>query len=217
MQPRTGAAAPPFQVQTSVLAPPAAAVPRTPCARPGPPGPVGTGPLAPPMRPWQDGVGETGVSVAYTVLKCDAGPILAQRKVGRGPGPERAGLQAITFWPAWQLPTACQCPTTRQNEVCCAHATRCGMARWLWTRTSRRPSCWHTCSSRGQACCWRSCPKCSRAGGLSWPTRRTRPGRCTLQRWALVVCCCCGPGMFLRTSNLRAVRQLRASTLPEAP
>lgn len=28
-----------------------------------------------------DGVTESGVSVAYTVLKCDAGPVLAQKKV----------------------------------------------------------------------------------------------------------------------------------------
>jgi hypothetical protein len=37
--------------------------------------------LAPTHPPPQDGVPETGVSVAFTVLKCDAGPILAQQRV----------------------------------------------------------------------------------------------------------------------------------------
>ncbi len=32
----------------------------------------------------QDGVAETGVSVAYTVLACDAGPVLAQQRVRVG-------------------------------------------------------------------------------------------------------------------------------------
>ncbi|GLC48684.1 hypothetical protein PLESTB_000125500 [Pleodorina starrii] len=36
---------------------------------------------APVQRALQDGVTETGVSVAYTVLACDAGPVLAQEKV----------------------------------------------------------------------------------------------------------------------------------------
>jgi methionyl-tRNA formyltransferase len=33
----------------------------------------------------QEGVSETGVSVAFTVLKCDAGPVLAQQHVAVGP------------------------------------------------------------------------------------------------------------------------------------
>jgi methionyl-tRNA formyltransferase len=33
----------------------------------------------------QAGVAETGVSVAYTVLKCDAGPVLAQERVALDP------------------------------------------------------------------------------------------------------------------------------------
>jgi len=37
---------------------------------------------APVQRALCDGVAESGVSVAYTVLKCDAGPVLAQEKVG---------------------------------------------------------------------------------------------------------------------------------------
>ncbi|GLI63252.1 hypothetical protein VaNZ11_006151 [Volvox africanus] len=36
---------------------------------------------APVQRALEDGVTETGVSVAYTVLACDAGPVLAQRRV----------------------------------------------------------------------------------------------------------------------------------------
>jgi methionyl-tRNA formyltransferase len=36
---------------------------------------------APVQRAIQDGVTETGVSVAYTVLKCDAGPVLVQERV----------------------------------------------------------------------------------------------------------------------------------------
>lgn len=36
------------------------------------------------QRAVQDGVAETGVSVAYTVLKCDAGPVLAQDRVSVG-------------------------------------------------------------------------------------------------------------------------------------
>lgn len=30
---------------------------------------------------WQDGVAETGVTVAFTVLAMDAGPIIAQHRV----------------------------------------------------------------------------------------------------------------------------------------
>jgi formyltetrahydrofolate hydrolase len=37
---------------------------------------------APVQRALIGGVEETGVSVAYTVLRCDAGPVLAQEKVG---------------------------------------------------------------------------------------------------------------------------------------
>lgn len=40
---------------------------------------------APVQRALQDGVTETGVSVAYSVLKCDAGPVLAQTRVGVEP------------------------------------------------------------------------------------------------------------------------------------
>ena len=36
---------------------------------------------APVQRAVQDGLSKTGVSVAYTVLKCDAGPVLAQEEV----------------------------------------------------------------------------------------------------------------------------------------
>lgn len=39
----------------------------------------------------QDGVRETGVSVAYTVLACDAGPVLAQQRVSWGTAGCRAG------------------------------------------------------------------------------------------------------------------------------
>ena len=37
--------------------------------------------MTPCCRMVQDGVRETGVSVAYTVLRCDAGPVLAQQGV----------------------------------------------------------------------------------------------------------------------------------------
>lgn len=37
---------------------------------------------APVQRAVQAGVAESGVSVAYTVLRCDAGPVLAQERVG---------------------------------------------------------------------------------------------------------------------------------------
>ncbi len=37
------------------------------------------------QRALEDGVSETGVSVAYTVLRCDAGPVLAQRRVAVDP------------------------------------------------------------------------------------------------------------------------------------
>ncbi|GIM13357.1 hypothetical protein Vretimale_16514 [Volvox reticuliferus] len=40
---------------------------------------------APVQRALEDGVNETGVSVAYTVLACDAGPVLAQRRVAVDP------------------------------------------------------------------------------------------------------------------------------------
>ncbi|GIL58280.1 hypothetical protein Vafri_13359 [Volvox africanus] len=40
---------------------------------------------APVQRALEDGVTETGVSVAYTVLACDAGPVLAQRRVAVDP------------------------------------------------------------------------------------------------------------------------------------
>jgi len=36
---------------------------------------------APVQRALCDGISESGVSVAYTVLQCDAGPVLAQKKV----------------------------------------------------------------------------------------------------------------------------------------
>eukprot|EP00854_Cymbomonas_tetramitiformis_P020863 gene20863-25019_t len=39
---------------------------------------------APVQRAVEAGVEETGVSVAYTVLACDAGPVLAQRRVAPG-------------------------------------------------------------------------------------------------------------------------------------
>jgi len=39
---------------------------------------------APVQRALCDGVQETGVSVAYTVFQCDAGPVLAQRTVQVG-------------------------------------------------------------------------------------------------------------------------------------
>lgn len=41
----------------------------------------------------QDGVAETGVSVAFTVLACDAGPILEQRRVA--PGPDESAPQLL--------------------------------------------------------------------------------------------------------------------------
>ncbi len=37
------------------------------------------------QRAVEDGVAETGVSVAYTVLRCDAGPVLAQHRVALDP------------------------------------------------------------------------------------------------------------------------------------
>ncbi|GAX75937.1 hypothetical protein CEUSTIGMA_g3380.t1 [Chlamydomonas eustigma] len=40
---------------------------------------------APVQRAVQAGVDETGVSVAYTVLRCDAGPVLAQEKIAMDP------------------------------------------------------------------------------------------------------------------------------------
>jgi hypothetical protein len=58
------------------------------CSHPAPPTdprshppPSPPSPPTPTHPPSQDGVPETGVSVAFTVLKCDAGPILAQQRV----------------------------------------------------------------------------------------------------------------------------------------
>ena len=63
---------------------------------------------APVQRSLQDGVATSGVSLAYTVLACDAGPVLAQHKVGPGlgvsgfwgPGVQGFGLliQGVRVW-----------------------------------------------------------------------------------------------------------------------
>lgn len=62
----------------------------------------------------QEGVAESGVSVAYTVLECDAGPLLAQERVsGR-----RA--RARCHWPAGGgvLVAACA-PVAMHAHGCC--------------------------------------------------------------------------------------------------
>ncbi len=50
-------------------------------------------PLAQISAALQDGVAETGVSVAFTVLACDAGPVLEQRRVA--PGPDETAPQLL--------------------------------------------------------------------------------------------------------------------------
>lgn len=48
---------------------------------------------APVQRALQDGAAETGVSVAFTVLACDAGPVLAQARAT--PGPDEAAPELL--------------------------------------------------------------------------------------------------------------------------
>ncbi|GFR44726.1 hypothetical protein Agub_g6052 [Astrephomene gubernaculifera] len=52
---------------------------------------------APVQRALQDGVSETGVSVAYTVLACDAGPVLAQQRVPVDPDVQAPELLSHLF------------------------------------------------------------------------------------------------------------------------
>ncbi|KAG1663821.1 hypothetical protein FOA52_013386 [Chlamydomonas sp. UWO 241] len=52
---------------------------------------------APVQRAVEDGVAETGVSVAYTVLACDAGPVLAQETVALDPDIQAPELLALLF------------------------------------------------------------------------------------------------------------------------
>ncbi|KAG2484615.1 hypothetical protein HYH03_016569 [Edaphochlamys debaryana] len=52
---------------------------------------------APVQRAVEDGVPETGVSVAFTVLACDAGPVLAQQRVAVGPDEQAPELLTRLF------------------------------------------------------------------------------------------------------------------------
>ncbi|MEW5317523.1 MAG: hypothetical protein WDW38_008811 [Sanguina aurantia] len=52
---------------------------------------------APVQRALQDGVSETGVTLAYTVLRCDAGPVLAQRLIHPDPDVQAPDMLASLF------------------------------------------------------------------------------------------------------------------------
>ncbi|KAG2430426.1 hypothetical protein HXX76_009951 [Chlamydomonas incerta] len=58
---------------------------------------------APVQRALEDGVKETGVSVAYTVLACDAGPVLAQQRVAVDPDIQAPELLTQLFGLGTQL------------------------------------------------------------------------------------------------------------------
>lgn len=66
------------------------------CCAPGSDLPTPSRCAAPPTPRPQDGVARTGVSLAYTVLRCDAGPVLEQAEVGGWVGGRGSGSSTIT-------------------------------------------------------------------------------------------------------------------------